>query len=103
MALEKPLAKAILFDIKQLSELARELSVDIMRALSRKDNKLANTVFLRQKKLEKIRRKVSMKSHKLPTNERFLVELIASEFCSIINHSGEMAKIVIDELSRLEK
>ena len=54
------------------------------------------------KKLEEIRRKLSMKSHKLPTNERFLVELIASEFCSIINHSGEMAKIVIDELSRLE-
>ncbi len=98
--LERPFPRNILLEIRKLSELAIELSADIMKALSKKDLELVNSVFTRQAGLQGMREDISKRAQKLPYPERFMLELMTADLISIIKHSSGMAEIVVDEISR---
>jgi len=101
-SLEKQVPQGVIDELRKLLELSLKLSADSISALSKKDNALATSVLRRQAEAREIREEVSKKAHSLQHAQRFAVELMVADLCSIIKHSAEISEIGIDEISRSE-
>ncbi len=98
--LEKQVPQGVIDELRKLLELSLRLSADSISALSKKENALANSVLRRQADAQKIREEISKKAHSLQHAQRFAVETMVADLCSIIKHSAEISEIGIDEISR---